>query len=152
MARLVVGDSPARLFPSAGSVPVVPAAGLAAWSLFVWGGRLRNLLAEPGGLGELTGGDRWSLIGSLLFGVLALATLVTLMVARRFTVVPATVLAVLGIAVWAYRGVVILGRDYSAGFMAVHTILAGISIGLGLWCLRSMYGLGGRATQPGDSL
>lgn len=110
---------------------------LAVWSLFVWGGRLRNLIAEPGGLGDLTGGDRWSLAGSLLFGLLAVATLVTLAVVRRFTVIPATALAVLGIVVWAYRAVVILGRDYSAGFLAVHTVLAAVSIGLGLWYLRT---------------
>jgi len=116
---------------------VAPAVALAVWSLFVWGGRLRNLFAEPGGLGDLAGGERWSLVGSLLFAVLAVATLVTLAVGRRFTIIPATALAVLGIVVWAYRAVVILGRDYSAGFMVVHTILAAVSIGLGLWYLRS---------------
>ncbi len=125
MARLPVTD---RSSP-------VPAAALAVWSLFVWGGRLRNLVAEPGGLGELTGGDRWSLAGSLLFGVLALATLVMLVVNRSAAIVPAATLAVLGIVVWAYRAVVILGREYSAGFIAVHTLLAGVSIGLGLWYL-----------------
>lgn len=140
MARLALGRS------------TVPAAVLAVWSLLVWGGRLRNLIAEPGGLGDLTGGDRWSLAGSLVFGLLALATITTLAVARRFTAVPATVLAVLGIVVWAYRGVVILGRGYSAGFMAVHTILAGISIGLGVWYLRTNSGDGRRATQLVESL
>ncbi len=54
MARLSVGDSS------------VPAALLATWSLFVWGGRLRNLINEPGGLGELGSADRWSLADSAL--------------------------------------------------------------------------------------
>lgn len=119
---------------------------LAVWSLVVWGGRLRNLIVEPGGPGDLTGGQRWSLVGSLLFGLLAVATLATAAAARRFTVVPAAALAVLSIVVWAYRAVVILGREYSAGFMAVHTVLAGVSIGLGLWYLRSISGGGRGAT------
>lgn len=118
---------------------VRPAAALAVWSLFVWGGRLRNLIAEPGGLDELTGSDRWSLIGSLVFGFLALATLVALVVDRRSAVVPAAILAVLSVVVWAYRAVVILGREYSTGFLMVHTVLAGLSIGLGIWFLRAVF-------------
>ncbi len=137
-----------RFFSTRLGEPPVRAAILAVWSLVVWGGRLRNLIVEPGGPGDLTGGQRWSLVGSLLFALLAVATLATAATARRFTVVPAAALAVLGIVVWAYRAVVILGRDYSAGFMAVHTMLAGVSIGLGLWYLRSISGGGRGVTQP----
>lgn len=136
--RAVTRWSVARRSGTRGSIPAVA---LAAWSLFVWGGRFRNILVEPGGLGDLTGAQRWSLAGSLIFGFLAVATLATLAAARRFTVIPATALAVLGIVVWVYRGVVILGRDYSVGFLVVHTILSVISIGLGLWYLRSRQSL-----------
>lgn len=139
MARLAVSrPSASRWSGPRGSIPAVA---LAVWSLFVWGGRFRNLIVEPGGLGDLTGAQRWSLAGSLIFGLLAVATLAALAAARRFTVIPATALAVLGIVVWVYRGVVILGRDYSVGFLVVHTILSVISIGLGLWYLRSRQSL-----------
>lgn len=127
-----------RRFGALPASAVRPAATLSLWSLFVWGGRLRNLIAEPRGLGDLTGGDRWSLTGSFVFGILALATVAALVVNRRFAVLPATPLAVLSVVVWAYRAVVILGRDYSVGFLAVHTVLAGVSIGLGVWLLRAI--------------
>ncbi len=144
MARLSVGDSS------------VPAALLATWSLFVWGGRLRNLINEPGGLGELSSADRWSLAGSLLFGLLALASLVTLVVAARLTIVPAGMLAALSVIVWAYRAVVIAGRDHSPGFILVHTVLAGVSIGLGIWYLRvsvrEQRPTTGGVTRPSESL
>ncbi|MGB5760033.1 MAG: hypothetical protein WBM50_24175, partial [Acidimicrobiales bacterium] len=42
-------------------------AGFGGWTLFVWGGRLRNLWIEPGGLGAA---GRWSLLGAVGFTAL----------------------------------------------------------------------------------
>lgn len=136
--RTITGGSEDRRWIATCSLAAVV---LAVWHLLVWGGRLRNLLAEPGGLGDLTGSDRWSLAGSLLFGMLGLATIVAFVVDRRpdgVVRIPASALAMLGIAVWSYRAVVILGRDYAPGFLVVHTVLAVVSIGLGLWYLGLM--------------
>ncbi len=114
-----------------------PVVALALWHLFVWGGRFRNLINEPGPLADA---NRWSLVGSLFFVGLAVAALATLILGRkpsRLATLPASVLAVAGIAVWSYRAVVIVGRSYSVGFIAVHIALAVVSIALGLWYLRS---------------
>ena len=112
---------------------------LAAWNLFVWGGRIRNLLVDPGGPAEA---NRWSLAGSVVFCLLALVVLGLALGARlgrwpregvrrreRFV---ALVMAALGVVVWAYRGIAIAGAGYSFGFVAVHTVLALVTIGLGL--------------------
>lgn len=112
---------------------------LAAWNLFVWGGRIRNLLVDPGGPAEA---NRWSLVGSVVFCLLALVVLGLALgtrlgwwsregVGRRERVV-ALVMAALGVVVWAYRGIAIAGAGYSFGFVAVHTVLALVTIGLGL--------------------
>ena len=118
---------------------LVPAVALSVWNLFVWGGRLRNLIAEPG---DLLDANRWSLAGSILFCALAVATLVTLTLDRSRTDIPAITMAAVGIAVWSYRAVVILGRDYSVGFLIVHTVLALVTIVLGLVVIRSRAAFG----------
>ena len=80
--------------------------------------------------------------GSILFCALAVATLVTLTLDRSRTDIPAITMAAVGIAVWSYRAVVILGRDYSVGFLIVHTVLALVTIVLGLVVIRSRAAFG----------
>ncbi len=107
----------------------------AGWTLFVWGGRLRNLAADPGGFGEAS---RWSLWGSVAFVALALLVLVA-----RFTPVRAVLRPVLAClvlfttGVWLVRAVDITLGDHSIGFIAVHVVLAVVSIGLGFLAWRA---------------
>lgn len=118
---------------------------LAAWNLFVWGGRIRNLLADPGGLAEA---NRWSLVGSVVFCLLALVVLALALGCRvgrwssqrvgRWEWSVAAAMAAVGVVVWVYRGVVIAGAGYSFGFVAVHTVLAVVTIGLGLIVLAPL--------------
>ena len=50
----------------------------------------------------------------------------------------ALVLALYGIVVWLLRGTDILLDDYDLGFKVVHTILAVVTIGLGVVVVRRM--------------
>jgi hypothetical protein len=134
-----LGLNEASSAPAMGRWAVPSGRVLAAWNLFVWGGRIRNLLAEPGGLAEA---NRWSLVGSITFCLLALVVLGLAFGPRRRRWsseggghrerVVAGVMAALGVVVWTYRGVAIAGAGYSVGFVAVHTVLALVTVGLGL--------------------
>lgn len=119
------------------SAPVVVLV-FALWTLFVWGGRLRNLWLDPGGFAEAS---RWSLVGSIAFTTLGLGVL-GLWLARRFRpessglLRPAIwALAALTTGVWLLRGVDIALGDHELGFIVVHVVLAVVSIGLALAAL-----------------
>jgi len=129
------------------------------WTLFVWGGRLRNLNTDPGGFAEAS---RWSLVGSVLFTILGLAVVGAAILRRvragsRMTSVAAstalTALAALTVTVWVVRAVDIAIGDHSVGFIAVHVVLAVVSIGLAILSVRAVRpGLAGkrsRSTEPG---
>ncbi len=124
--------------PLTGRGLLVPAA-LVAWTLFVWGGRLRNLAQEPGPIGETS---RWSLVGSIAFCLLAALVVVAPTVersraGRRGLVRPAVgALGALTIVVWVIRGLDIALGDHSLGFIVVHLILAVVSIGLAVAAWR----------------
>ena len=103
-----------------------------AWTLFVWGGRLRNLAQEPGPIAEAS---RWSLVASLTFCVLAVALVGALALERRSPgrapIRPLLgVLGALTTVVWVIRGIDIAIGDHSLGFIVVHLVLALVSIGL----------------------
>lgn len=116
----------------------------AAWTLFVWGGRLRNLWLEPGSLTEVS---RWSLAGAVLFTALGLALVVAVVFGRaRRAVVGA--LGAITVAVWAVRGIDIALGDHSIGFIVVHLALAVISMVLAAWAWRSTNRPG---AQPGQA-
>ncbi len=114
------------------------------WTLFVWGGRLRNLWLDPGGFAEAS---RWSLGGSIVFSILGLAV-VAIWLLGRFSAVtgslagaPVERLAIMALAavttvIWLIRGVDIALGDHPFGFIAVHVVLAVVSIGLGVAALR----------------
>jgi len=109
---------------------------LALWTLFVWVGRMRNLVQEPG---PLLDAGRWSLAASVLFTVLGL-TLLAGLAARglgsdgsplaRASAAVTVALAGLSVVVWLVRGVDIALGDHSAAFVAVHLVLAAVSISL----------------------
>ena len=86
------------------------------WTVFVWAGRIRN------------GG---SVLLALSFLVLA-----ALVLWRRRLFL--TALAVWTIGVWAVRTPYILVHDHPAGFKAVHTVLAVVSVALALAAQRDV--------------
>jgi len=123
-----------------------PTAILSVWTLFVWGGRVRNIAADP----DLQG---WSLVwrlglaGSFVCLALALgAGLVIMAISTKSQHGPgpahngyvlvrtiALTLAGWGTSVWLVRGVDIALGDHPAGFKAVHTALALVTIGFSAW-------------------
>jgi hypothetical protein len=123
----------------------------AAWTLFVWTGRLRNLVAEPGDLLEAS---RWSLVASVAFTGLGLAVVAAALVrwsgrgADRLAVAVAP-LAALTVGVWLVRAVDIALGDHGAGFIAVHLVLAVVSIGLAAAASVSLRRGGAAGTSTG---
>lgn len=115
--------------------PVLPLI-FSLWTLFVWGGRLRNLWQEPGSLADVS---RWSLIGSLVFCALSLIVVVFWLMARsggsRGLRAAVGALAGFTTAIWLVRAVDIALGDHSTAFIAVHLLLALVSIGLGVLAL-----------------
>lgn len=117
----------------------------AAWTLFVWVGRLRNLMAEPG---SVLDANRWSLAGSVAFTVLGAIVAVAALAhwsgrSRRPLVSAVAALAGLTIGVWLLRALDIATGDHSVGFIAVHLVLAVVSIGLAVAAVASL-------RTPGD--
>jgi len=111
--------------------------GFGAWSLLVWGSRIRNIWADD----ELsTSGQvgRTLLALSFVIGGAAMLVLLARARSRRFTraeVAGVSAFAVWTIGVWVVRGSQIVAGGHSAGFVVVHTALAVVSIGLaaGAW-------------------
>lgn len=111
--------------------------GFALWTLFVWGGRLRNLLQEPGPLADVS---RWSVAGAVTFSAVGLAVLVFALSGGRGILLRAAVFALVALTfvVWAVRAVDIAAGDHSLGFIIVHLVLAVVSVvlgGLALWAV-----------------
>lgn len=119
-----------------GFAPKLSVAVLVLWTLFVWVGRLRNLAAADGGFATAS---RWSLVGSIVF--VSLAVLVgfglVLKNSSRVTAGIVAVLALVTIGVWIVRAIGIVLADHSWPFIAVHCLLAVVSIGLALWALQN---------------
>jgi hypothetical protein len=112
----------------------LPAAiALAVWSLLVWTTRIRNIWTDD----ELTMAEQWGRTAlAVSFTVLALA--VGHAVYHRTTWRPTAVRVLAGwtIAVWVVRAVGIATADHDGAFIAVHLVLAAISIGLAALALR----------------
>lgn len=127
-----------------------PALVLSAWTLFVWLNRVKNVLDDRVSAGgELEGwAFAWRIGVGIGFCTLAAIGAVLVVAALRnernsasdALTDPATgffaAFAGLGIAWWAIRGVGTLAADFAVGFKIVHTILALVTIGLGLLVLR----------------
>ena len=111
---------------------------LAVWSLLVWTTRIRNIWTDD----ELTTGEQWTRTGlALSFTVLALA--VGHAVYHRAAWREAVVRALAGwtILVWVVRSIGIATADHDGAFIAVHLVLAGLSIGLAALALREVEGV-----------
>ena len=104
----------------------------AVWTVFVWGNRIRNILADDGSAASL----------AVAIALTAMGVAVALVAAtgwRRAQVVAVAFLVT--ILVWAVRvPIILLDGDHSAGFKAVHTGLAVVSIVLGALALRGAGG------------
>lgn len=108
---------------------LAPLLALIGWTLFVWGGRIRNILDDDALAGwSMT----WRLALAGAFVLAAIAALAAALLRSRAISATAIVLAVFGIVVWLIRGIDIALGDHSAAFIAVHTALAMITIVLGL--------------------
>lgn len=96
---------------------------LPLWTLFVWVGRIRNIVD----------GDE-SKAGVIIPIILTVLALVALVDRRRGL----PLLAVATVAVWAVRVPIVLLRDHSVGFKVVHVVLALVSIGFAALSMRAL--------------
>lgn len=113
--------------------PIVIA--LVAWTFLVWTTRISNIWGDD----DLTSSEKWGRTGlAMSFTVLAAAVAVALW--RRATWLRPAVLALAGwtTAVWIVRAVGIATGDHEATFIAVHIILAVVSIALSALAVRSL--------------
>ena len=104
----------------------------------VWVGRLRNMLGDDG----LTAGARaWGILvaGVFLVSAALVATLPLGLWHRRplGSTRLVSVFCLWTIVFWAVRGGGLLFADHEAGFKAVHTMLALVSIGLAVLLQRA---------------
>lgn len=118
----------------------LPAAVLSAWTVFVWTTRIRNIWTD----GDLsTGAQVGRTALALAFTVFAVVTIVAVLRARGgrpWPMLPTWIraFAVWTIGVWVVRGIQIALADHGAGFIAVHLVLAVVSIGLSVWADRAI--------------
>lgn len=99
----------------------------AAWTVFVWGSRIRNILADDGGAGALV-----VAVGLTLLGLAVAAQAAT---GRVPWAVPAAAAATT--AVWAVRAPLVLLHDRSVAFELVHLVLAVVSVALAVAAWRA---------------
>lgn len=114
---------------------------LCVWTLLVWTTRIGNIWGDD----ELTTGEKWGRTGlALSFTVLALA--VGYAVHRRAPWRGLAVKALAGwtIGVWVTRSFGIATGDHDVAFIAVHLVLAVVSIALSVLAVREE----ARALQP----
>ncbi len=127
------------------------ALGLSAWTLFVWLNRATNVLDDRVSVGgELEGWSfAWRLGVAILFCSAAVIGACLVVASKRAaggerddSLANASTrffmaFAVVGGVWWLIRGVGTLFADFSVGFKIVHTVLALVTIGLGLLVLRA---------------
>jgi len=113
---------------------------LGGWTVFVWGQRIGNVLADD----ELAGfAQLWRLGVAVAFVAAGLGVVGGVLAGRRGSGGAAWVsglgqgLACIGSAWWILRGGQILIGDWELGFKAVHTVLAVIVVGLSVMVWRT---------------
>lgn len=139
----------------------------AAWTLFVWGTRISNILSDA----EADGASKaLDLTVAVALSVLALAVLWVAVTSRRSrSHVPADTAAdrrasglaarhgrhIVGtaaaatVAVWAVRTPLLLAADHGAAFKAVHAALALVSVALAYAAWRTTSRFSAQKTAPG---
>jgi hypothetical protein len=117
---------------------------LVLWTWFVWGNRIRNVLAD-----EAVSG--WSLVGTLALSAsfLVLSSALAVLLVRRWrhgggaasaTALTRVLVALAGwtTAVWVVRALdIALTSDRGVPFVVVHVGLAVVSIGLSAWAVTA---------------
>lgn len=121
---------------------------LIVWTFFVWVGRLRNIIVDEA---AFEWSEAWRpLLVATFIGMAVIATVLLFLLLRasterfdrqhRWYRRSIMVLAGFGIVVWLVRGPDIAFGEHSVGFIVVHSVLAVVTIGLGLgaiWSQRS---------------
>jgi hypothetical protein len=113
--------------------------GFGVWTLFVWATRIGTAWNQD----DLTGAARAGRLGlALSFTVLGVALLVVAGRSRGRVLTRAEALVVQGAAawttaVWVVRAVGIALADHEGAFIAVHVVLAVVSIALGAMAVRA---------------
>jgi hypothetical protein len=106
---------------------------LVVWTLLVWTTRISNIWGDD----DLTSGEKWGRTGlALSFTVLALAVAHAVWHRTAWRSHAGKVLAAWTIGVWIVRGVGIATGDHSGTFVAVHLVLAIVSIALSVLATR----------------
>jgi hypothetical protein len=117
------------------SVRTWPAvAALCGWTAFLWITRIKNALGDAD---MSTGGKAIALVTSLAFLGAAVALAFVHLRNRPEARRAAAAFALVSIVYWLIRAATIVARDHPVGFTVVHTVLALITVGLGVWVLRS---------------
>ncbi len=100
---------------------------LVVWTLLVWTTRINNIWGDD----ALTTGEKWGRTG-LALSFTVLGVVVGVAVWRRLPWLWLALLVLAGwtVGVWVVRSIGIATGDHSAGFIAVHLVLAVVSIGL----------------------
>ena len=118
-----------------------PAIVLSAWTIVVWTTRIRNIWTDDS---LSTSGQVARTVLALVFTAFATVTFALWIRARRDAAVPPSwaarlvrAFAVWTVLVWLVRGVQIALADHSVAFVAVHSVLAAVSIALAVWADRS---------------
>lgn len=106
---------------------------LAVVTLFIWGVRLRNVI-EDEGLGSFGG------VVTIAFLVIGLGLLAVGLTPKLRMNLPmmtfAKAAAVFTVGWWIVRMIgILVDRSHSVGFIVVHAVLAGASIGAAVWLL-----------------
>lgn len=122
----------------------VPVGAFLAWTIFVWGiVRVRNILGDD----AMTSSEqtRSLLLSASLWIPAAVLLVVTVVAVLRHKALPSAArigVALLGVwtvLVWMVRAYgIALAGDHAAAFIAVHLVLAVISVGLAVLAARAL--------------
>jgi hypothetical protein len=105
----------------------------AVWTVFVWGTRIRNILADDGGTAAL--------VAAVALTVLGLGVAISAGSRGRSRHQVVAIAAIATFVTWAVRVPQILLHDHGAGFVVVHLLLAAVSTALAVAAWR-------RTSQP----
>lgn len=98
---------------------------LAAWSILVWTTRIRNIWTDD----ALSSGEKWGRTAlALSFTVLAVTVLYAVVRQVSWRASAVRLLAGWTIAVWVGRSIGIASADHDGAFIAVHLVLALVSV------------------------
>ena len=119
---------------------------LVVWTLLVWTTRIGNIWGDD----ALTDGEKWGRTAlAVSFTVLAAGAAVALWRQTSWRTIAVRALAGWTIAVWVVRAVGISMGDHEAAFIAVHLVLAAVSIALSALAVREEARLVPSGTDPG---